>query len=155
MRGLTQISLWFWSELLPLPGGGALLATVGLAPRTSQGSPKRVMRKACALSTAQPLASLPGYFYFFPPPPPAELRPRGAGSPPEPVKPAADPGHSLGSRVPEASGCGYVIPPFRPRSSCCVVTRKSRLGNPALSPQTFLCQMHGGQSSWQAMLRVK
>lgn len=70
MRGLTQISLWFWSELLPLPGGGALLATVGLAPRTSQGSPKRVMRKACALSTAQPLASLPGYFYFFPPPPP-------------------------------------------------------------------------------------
>lgn len=46
----------------------------GLALRTSQGRPKRVMRKACALSTAQPLASLPGYFYFVSP---AELRPRG------------------------------------------------------------------------------
>lgn len=126
----------------------------GLAPRTSKGKPKRVMRKAFALSTAQPLASLPGYFYFFPP---AELRPRGAGSPLQPVKPAADPGHSLGSRLPEAGGCGHVVPPRWPGS--CVVTRKSLLGELALSLQTsyvtFLCQMHGDQALWQAMLRAQ
>lgn len=110
----------------------------GLALRTSQGRPKRVMRKACALSTAQPLASLPGYFYFFSP---AELRPRGAGSPPQPVKPAADPGHSLGSRLPEASGCGHVVPPHKPGSSRCVITRKSGFGTPALSPPNKSCHL--------------
>lgn len=75
-RGRTQISLRFGESFclskeagLCSQGFNSWGPAEGLAPRISQGRPKRVMRKACALSTAQPLASLPGYFYFLTPTP--------------------------------------------------------------------------------------
>lgn len=128
MRGLRQISLLFWSELLSLPGGGALLAGLCLlgpsgGPGTQDLSGQAEESHAKGMRAVHsPAAGLSPRLFLFLLPCRAEAQ-GGAGSPPQPVKPAADPGHSLGSRLPEASGCGHVVPPLKPGSSCCVVSR--------------------------------
>jgi hypothetical protein len=164
VKGLTQISLRFWSELLPLPGGGALLAGLCLlgpsrGPGTQDLSGQSEESNAKGMHAVHsPVAGLSPGLFLFPPPCRAEAQ-----------------GNRF-SAVASETCCrsrtlAWVTPPrgrwVWPRGSSsqarelssCVVARKSRLGRPALSLQTsqvtFLCQRHGDQALWQAMLRVK
>ena len=84
MKGLTQISLRFWSELLPLPGGGALLAGLCLlgpsrGPGTQDLSGQSEESNAKGMHAVHsPVAGLsPGLFLF---PPPCRAEAQGLGT---------------------------------------------------------------------------
>lgn len=163
VRGLTQISLLFWSELLPLPGGGALLAGLcllgpsrGLGTRDLLGQAEESHAKGMR-AVHSPAAGLSPRLFLFLLPCRAEAQ-----------------GGRFSATASEtccrSRTLTWVTPPRGqwawPRGSSsqvrelrCVVTRKSGLGTPALSLQTclvtFLCQMRGDQVPGQATLRVK